>query len=347
MKYWVLIILINIQVSGSAQAVSENNDTESLMEELEVYVNGEFVPWAEASRSSGTFHLFKKLEDDQRVVISSEESFVIFINNSLGGNFKRFELSGDSIKTPFAISPVHIGIYTKKPQELSVELITPNGLKENMVLPRSSSSSQAAVIIFIVILVLIATARVIFSGMKGNYYALGRIFSLRDKEEVVLWSKQFSGPNMLYSFIVSGIVSFILIALFAGFKQVGTDMYRWISIAILIFIVLNIRGLVIRFFGRIFQLGAEAQFHSVNLIRITLIMGIVFSSVLLIIILKGIPIPEILYKLGLAMLLIRFLILSLKLINGSNSQIIIKISYICGTELIPLIVIIHVANRFS
>lgn len=338
------VFILSISV-GLAQDIGNNK---SIKGELTIFKNGVYNQ--PKGTNEGFFYLKRNIKYGEEIILNSERGFTLFLNNKIVGLFNTYTIDGDSVNAPFKNNIFVAIVRTDDFSSFDAHLKLINSTNKEITNLKRVKTNNAIIIMALVILALFGIAKVLFSGYKGDYFVLRRIFSYRDKEEVILWSRHFSGNNLFYMVMLSFVIGFIVVVLFYNNDNVSEFVKNWILIVFGVFIFVNMRISIIKFFGRVFLMKDNAQFHSINFVRLTIVLSLILSFGIFLMLIYGKDfdfIKLVFLKIGLILLLLRFALLSSKLINGSNKQIILKFSYLCGTELIPLLGIIHVASQFS
>lgn len=215
---------------------------------------------------------------------------------------------------------------------------------------------------FFVVAILLVTAFYAFlinRYPKGNkdFFNFSKAFSLTLKEEKVLTQRNMSAANILF-FCLYGMIIALVIMLFwkiiGGIPEIfefislstfNSCLFGWLALSAMAFCVVELKYLLIRVLSSLFNADKIAQIHFFDFIRI----GLIFISAILTaasaFYLSSIDrymVFTILLYLFVFLLGVRILILFFKLIGDGSFRKIHLISYLCTTEILPLLIGIRI-----
>lgn len=299
------------------------------------------------TRDRSHYHWRGGIDYGEEIVIADQNKFWLFSDNQLIGSFTSYTIKGDSLKYPFRNPKLFLTIGTSY-KDLKIERRKDNITERALPEEYRTSIGNGVWIVSLIILLFFAITRSVFEGTKSEYFILRRIFSYRDKEETVLWARHFSLANLSHIILLAGLLSFIISLLYESKNSVSEFISYWALGFLVAFAFINIRIFWIKLFGQTFQLKNSAQFHSINYIRISLVLSLILLSVLIVLKTQGYHFHELLstfYVVGLLFIVLRIIILTLKLINSPGKKIVLKFSYLCGSELVPSMGIVYLSSQ--
>ena len=198
------------------------------------------------------------------------------------------------------------------------------------------------------ILLLIAYTIILntFGRVFKNFYDIGRTLSLNIREEYTFKGRVFSTNNLVIILTHSFLMGFIAISLFGfslfNLENLGQAYSKWALISVIIFLAFVLKFWLLLIIANLFDLNAITNRHYLEFLRMSKIFfGILF--ILMLILFLGFEIDlrnnyEFLKNLIIIFLVLRVLLLYFKFIRSSSLKNLYLISYLCGTELIPLVI---------
>ena len=194
---------------------------------------------------------------------------------------------------------------------------------------------------------------------KGHrdFFNFSKAFSLTLKEEKVLTQRNMGTANILF-FVLYGMAMALVIVLFWEifdgipeiFSFISLSTFKsclvgWLILSFIAFCVVELKYLLIRVVSSLLNVDKIAQIHFFDFVRI----GLIFIGITLlaasILYLSRIEIQVVfttLLYLFVILLGIRIVILLFKLIGDTSFRKIHLISYLCTTEILPLLIGIRI-----
>ena len=186
-----------------------------------------------------------------------------------------------------------------------------------------------------------------------EFYSLSKVFSIKLRYENVSTLKIFNWPNILFVLTHCLLVSYVLMVVIGllgepvpylnvSVSGVMAGIYRWISLAFLVFLLLLGKYVLIKLLSTMMNLKELDQIHFFEFVRISIFIystGAVFMAVLLL----GYYLPEpgyfiwVIYLVAL-LSVVRIVLLYLKFLRLSTFRNLYLFSYLCTTEILPLII---------
>ncbi|GEM_PF-5579913 len=191
---------------------------------------------------------------------------------------------------------------------------------------------------------LIGIYRSRFPKLFSDLFDLRGILRWRLRQSVFYEIKVFQPSNLfiyaLYGFLFVLFYSKNQIYIDSELVVLTSDIYTLILVFIIGFLSCPLKYVIINFFAVMFGLSAYSRFHYMEFIRLT------FLGMVMVVLMSFTPLP-IRAMLSPDMLLIALLLISIsllfiKLLSNSVDKKLYLFSYICTTEIIPLLFIIKV-----
>ena len=356
---FIFVLLLLIPFFLQAQDfVSKDFRSEWQMYQGERYVPFEANPkistiyfWLEPSQFSG-----------QLLRVESSKPFTIFIDGQLfASGDGRLDVPIDSVKRIFMAPVLLVGIHQEKIRAggLQTLIISKAPLKTSETeSPMRFSSFRDFVIVGMLILVSVLILVVQLNPkLAADYFSIIKMFFLREGEDSQIYSRITNSINFLfyaYSSLMIGyylmiifhfIPSDYVVALAFQSDSFGEAVFLWIKLSAIILAFVFLKVLLVYVLSRMFGLTEIAGIHIFNWIRLLLV---VFGSLTMILffyfILHGHNenFHVILLKIISWMLVGWMFLIILKLSKRMSHSMFHLFSYICATELIPLLITIKV-----
>lgn len=359
----ILLFLFLFQ-SFQAWSFQKQLKTETdLINRFLVYESGRFVAYTNKDnhRQSISFFLNSKDHKTDYLQLNVSGETALFRNNKIINYFKEDSMVYYPVNKLLGIEKeVFITIYNSKlrPEDLNAKLVSKTSNIPRILKP--SERSQKVFLNFymtglIIILMIIAISRNKFPRLYHDYFFVTRMISFRNVEEYVLQLRPFSRPNILFYIIISlsaglfifGLQNF-LEATFNPLIQIDPSsffesIYLWITGSLIILFSIFLKWILIRNLARLFKLREFNYIHLFNSLRfnfLTLIIALVVFTVFYLIIGYDAPSTyQTLLHIVIAMLLLRIILIFFKLLEFGTHRKLHLFSYLCGTELIPFIIV--------
>ncbi len=188
-----------------------------------------------------------------------------------------------------------------------------------------------------------------------EYFKVGRAFSAREMDENLLKSRPFTGVNvsifLFFSLLLAQlIVSTVYLADLFPEKSIfysetfWMSIWNWAKVTLLVFLFVHIKFLVLLIFTRLFNLHSFLNSHFMNNIRLCLI-AISLLSVVVAVLYFGVygyhhDVYLSIYRIILIGIIPISVVIFIKLMASASFKNLHLFSYICGTELIPYVLIL-------
>ena len=364
----ILTIFFLLQFTAEA-ATSDTTVVRNLNEDWYFVDNEGYLPLVDKTNyQKRTIHFTLKAKEyeGKSLLLKSSDQVSVFLNNDLALILNGAQvLSIDSLQDLYQ-SDLHFTVYNKNlnvfnltTQVLSISAADSAPLGSDLVLikqRRQSNFNYAVLVSLFVLAVFLATLYSFYANTFIEFFKLRRAIGVREIDENLLKNRPLNGVNLLFYLFLSLLIG-LTIFFSANMSQIFQDvgMFRadtflegilnWIKISFLIFLWLTIKYLLIGNLTGLFKLGGFHNSHFINYVRMTIVIfsvGLVF----LVFSYYGFGIVStnyyiILFNIMLILMGIKIIILFFKLLNTGAYRTLHLFSYLCGTEVIPYILLLY------
>lgn len=299
------------------------------------------------------------------------EGTAIFVNNKIVdraaiGGCRHYEI--DSLMSVHRQKSLFISFFK---ENLNPELITtalmarqPAGnfqaqSNSNPQIKKRFSNHFADFFIMAILMVAAFYAFLINQYPKGykDYLNFSKAFSMTLKEEQVLTQRNMGSFNALFLYMYSMVLSLVIILFwkifgripelfeFVALETVPSAMRSWLILSSMAYAVVGMKYFLIKVLCSLLNIDKIAQIHFFDFIRISFIFvtaTLVVSSVMFLTVLDQIVPFNIILYLFIILLGVRVVILLFKLLGDTSFRKIHLISYLCTTEILPLLIGIRI-----
>jgi hypothetical protein len=296
----------------------------------------------------------------KKLIIASGFGYFVFLNGKIIGEYKgQTEFNLDSLANVGKSSDLLITVFQRKlsSSALITKLkTTPNDIHEIVEKPSTFFKDFVIVAGLLIILLFVLTTR-LNPKLSNDYLSLQKIISLRDADDSQSNARLTNSSNVQFYLMTSLLLALFFIMVYKFVPSdyalstsfVSNSFWKSISLWLLtaIVFVLIFIGKIITIFSltRLFGLRGLARIHYFNWVRLLLIIFGAASVVIFIYFISRGLSPgffEVLLYIVTTSLVAWTLIVFLKLNNKSEHSMFHLFSYICATEIIPLLIIIKV-----
>jgi hypothetical protein len=297
------------------------------------------------------------------LLINSPNEFSIFLNSSLLlDQVKQVTFPMDSLKKLTSANLLFIAIHLNHKigrNNLSTTLCSKVKLTTRVETPLTlrADTSFRDFVVSVVMALLIFLVGVVRLNPKlsSDYFSIAKIFSLRESEDDQFYYR-ITSTNILFYLLTSMLFAlfFLIVGNFleqgGEFNVQGARGYweyllLWGKVSLMVLGLLFIKIIVTFVIALLFGAREVAGFHFLNFIRLSLVsVGLLTLVLVFYFLLHGqrVGVYNFLY-LTFGWILIGWIILFfLKLINRVRHSVFHLFSYICATEIIPVLVIIKI-----
>ena len=212
----------------------------------------------------------------------------------------------------------------------------------------------AAGLLIIVLFVLISQLN---PKLASDYFSFIKIFSLREADDIQAAARLTSSTNIQFYISCSLLLAYCLLILFQHLPgtyalpikfqshSFGSAVWQWIKLSTIILGFFFVKITIIFSLTRLFGMRGMARLHFFNWVRLMLVVfGICSIVVFLYFINRGLR-PEFFatFLSVISAALIGWVLLAFLKLNGKSEHSLFHLfSYICATEIIPLLITVKV-----
>jgi hypothetical protein len=299
-----------------------------------------------------------------RLKISSENPFFVFVNGKLLKEHQgELIWKLDSLFSVVYSTSLTFSIYQHdiNERELKTVVLSAQPQQQKQVLSnelRADSFFKDFVIIagLIVMMLFVLTIRG-HSKLAADYFSVARIFSLREGDDTQLHARFTSSSNILFYVFCSLMLGLYLIIVFHHlphkhalplmFKAAGfwSVLGQWIKLSTIILAILFTKILIVFSLSNLFGMKGLAGVHFFNWMRLVMIVcGALFVVLFTYFISRGYSpaFYEVMLTFVVVVLIVWIIIAFFKLSSKIEHSMFHLFSYICATEIIPLLITIKV-----
>lgn len=336
-------------------AISQSKKIVNLKSTWQVQRQDKFIAYEGQKTKTIHFGLDKKSLSSS-LVIFDRLPFSVFINGKLLTQSKdSLKLSVDSLWSLYQ-GKLFFSIHQEQPvySLQSVLVSSANLATDNNWLRTGNYFSD-----FVVIASLLLFASLVFlfrsnTKLTVDYLNVIKLFSLQDRDESTVASRIGSSINLFFFALISFFIGLILIIIFkiapdrvrlAGnfvFDSTGQAFFVWILLSLIIFVFLVTKLVLIASFSLLFNIRDTVRFQFFNFIRLLFVAVSLMASLALIYFIFQAQGSMLFYNLlliGGFFIIIGSLFLFLKLLTRTSFPIFHLFSYLCATEIIPLMIV--------
>jgi hypothetical protein len=327
-----------------------------------VYHDGKYVPYTSESLNAVYFTLKTSEYPGADLRIGSSRSYFLFINGKLSGEFAGTKVfSIDSLGGQHSTSTLTACIYQKEinPRELStkVEKVHSRPAEISNAYRPSTFFKDFVIVSGLVIIIFFLVISQINPKLTSDYFSVIKIFSPREADDAQSNARLTSSNNFQFYIGCSLLIALYLLiilyhlpneyALPLSFQATGfwSVMWQWIRLAAVIMLLFLLKIVIVFMLTRLFNMRGLARVHFFNWMRLLLI---VFGGATIILfsyyIMRGHNETFFVAFLSLIVAtLIGWIFIVFMKLNGKTEHSMFHLfSYICATELIPLLITIKV-----
>lgn len=188
-----------------------------------------------------------------------------------------------------------------------------------------------------------------------DYFSFQRSLSFKNREETLVSTRPFNRTNILFIILDSGIIAFLLVAfvrltngyVYFPFVSAGMNLSQslliWIFTTSIVFTSFLLKYLLLSVFIGLFRLGDFRYIQHFNSLRYSLGSFLLIFILLIITYLsfrtEGLGAYFIFTRILVILLIMRIIVIYFKLRDYTSYRNFHLFSYLCGTELIPFILV--------
>ncbi len=361
--YFLLCFLfLNYFCSAQKQLFSSDN----ISSNWKIYKNREYQPYIATEGAKAIhFEMKKSRLKKEFLEIHSLHNFNLFINGCLTlKSTKEFlRLNLDSLRLKYSQN-LSFTIYSPTPlndKTISIIVFKPLIGKAESELGKRTNDGflDFAILAFMILLMVFGILFRANPKLMFDYLNVAKIFSLRQREENLLSNRVASSTNILYYIFTSFLIAALLMVVIQqGNTSINAAQYfkfdsalkgflNWMLLGLLITGLLFCKLIIIYSFSMLFKLRGTLQLHFFNFVRVLILISIIISIILLALFVGYQSLT--LYKYVLFfianLIFICWIIATyLKLLTNTSFRFFHLFSYLCATEIIPIIVLLKIIS---
>ena len=297
----------------------------------------------------------------QFLSVSSTEECNLFVNGKLIGSGKAILMSIDSLSALYS-EKLFLAVHGRAAiGDLTTQIVSPypsrsEDFTSEMIRPPTFFRDYSIItsgILLLFFLILFRTN----PQLTFDYFSFAKIFSVQERNENLLASRITSSVNLLFyvfcamlaGFLLSGVLYFagfyFHLTKFYGISSLGSAFGAWLKLSLFVLALLAAKLIIVLTFSSLFSFRETVSFQFFNFLRFVLFTAVVMAVLsLLYFVFKG----------GQAVFYERLIILALVLLSIGSVMVLIKLlarapfsffhlfSYLCASEIIPLVIIIKI-----
>jgi hypothetical protein len=336
-----------------------------LKKDWKVYQDQSLVPYSDKAHSSEVIYLEVdpgKYQPNSRLRIKSSQPLSVYLNyNLMHHHSSMIEFDIDSLND---LVPARWLFSIYQPNGFSwlkTEVVSTNGdqSKGEVALRSPNYYLDFSIIATIILLVFFVALMRTNPRLTFDYFNFVRLFSVQEREDSLLNSRISSSANILYYAFGSISIGFALLTIFHFgsdhisiaeyfvIDSIGIAFWQWLKLSVFVFGALLFRLILLSAFGSLFKLKDVITVQFYNSIRLGfLVSAISYLTCLCFFILRVQSPGRYSSLLGLVVILLVFwvLLVGLKLLRRSSFRFFHLFSYLCASELIPVVILVKVLN---
>lgn len=292
------------------------------------------------------------------ILIQAPDEFTLFVNGQIQTRSRlEFKLNVDSLLSVWPGEPA-LAIFQKgNIKTIRTDLIY-RSYSENENIQRKSTHFEDFVILGV--LILFGFFVILFrtnTRLTVDYLNIAKVFSIQEREEVTVTGRIGSSVNILFFAFISLFGGLVLLIIFNGgppslqptanilIESTVQALGRWFLFSFLIFIFLIAKLLLIWSMSSLFGFKGVVRFQFFNFIRSLYVVAALMGVFLIGYFIWGKERPDFFYFLlasACGFMILSTFFLYFKLMTRTSSTVFHLFSYLCGSEIIPLMILIKV-----
>lgn len=289
--------------------------------------------------------------------VHTPKQFFLFVNGSLLDKYQGIvRLNLDSLTKVYATSSLTISIYqsTIKPGNLETSVVSLQPLNPGVTIDKKPDSflKDFVVTAGLILIIFFAVIIRVHPKLAADYFSVMKILSLREGEDNQAHARFALSSNVLFYIFCSLLTGLYLLIIFYHLPEkylITLDfrstsffgiLWQWIKISILVLMLLILKLTAVFALSNLFGIKGIAGIHFFNNIRVLLVVTSTLSVVLFIYFIshgQDIYFYITLLSILLFALILWIVLVFLKLSNRIEHSMFHLFSYICATEVIPLL----------
>jgi hypothetical protein len=295
--------------------------------------------------------------------LQSDKSYFLFINGKVRGEYQgQVLLNLDSLAQAVYNGHYLLAIHQKKinGKDLISQVILrqpPSSVIEDTAARPYSHFRDFVVIAGLLIILLFVLAMRLNPKLAAEYFSIPRMFSSRDADDSQASARLTSSSNVQFYILCSLLIGFYLLIILynlppnyalpnrfyaSGFWMIS---WQWLKLSVIIFYVFVLKIFIILSLTHLFGMRGMARFHFFNWMRLLLV---VFGSATVVLFIYFISHGTrydffVVFLSLMVAALITWIVVAFFKLSGRNEHSVFHLfSYLCATEIIPLLITVKV-----
>jgi len=347
-----LILVLSSLFHSAEKELLVNDDLKS---KWQVLIDGRFEKYQ--GQSINTIHFSTSIEkpDQSFLQIQSKFEFYLFINSSLTNRSRFLKLNADSLNRLYG-KTIFVSIYQlNKIDDLSTEWVSYRDRSQFYNPLRPDKSFQNFTVLATLFLVILFTGLLRSNPqLTIDYLNVIKLFSFKHRDDSQFVLRITSSINLLFYFFCGLLTSLaILIAINnsselsisvdLSAKSTGEYIVQWFMVSLLIVGLLMLKLGLASIFSRLFDWKDTSGFQFFNFVRVLVISLMLIGVITIFCFSMNIYLNYyFLIKCFCGMLSLGACLMFFKLLSRESTSPFHLFSYLCATEIFPLVILIKV-----
>lgn len=352
MRALFFLTVFLIAQHARAQAIVEID----LKDRWQVYENGNWKPFARESGKAIHFSLDKWVPGS-KLMIEDRKEYSVFLDGKLiARQSNRLVLNLDSLSITYPGFKM-FSLYQRSPihsvKTVLIQLTHASAAEENSYRPGHYFADFLIIASFLVLMFWVALFRA-NSRLVLDYLNVIKLFSIQERDETIVAGRIGSSVNLLFFGLISFILALLLMVVFRmtpdrllwadkiEYTSVSSAFLVWMMLSSIIFIILFTKLIIIGSFSWLFNVREVVRFQFFNFVRLLFILAVLLCFIgigYFIFLLQNSSPYFFLLVLAAILTAISTGLLFLKLLARTHLPIFHLFSYLCATEIIPLLIL--------
>ncbi|MBX2911671.1 MAG: DUF4271 domain-containing protein [Cyclobacteriaceae bacterium] len=361
-----LLLFYNSLAIGHAQPVVGHPVVVDLRQDWKVFSGGAYEAYRPDAHGRDQAIYIEvdpgRYDKGSRFMVKGARPFSVYLNfRQVASGIKHMSLDMDSLRAKMP-SPWWFAIYHERGLSwLTTEVVSPPEMRKDIANTVRASGHYLDFSIIASLLLLVFFAALLQTNPRHTFDYLNavRLFSIQERDDALLNSRISASVNILYYTFCSLAAGLALLTIFhfgadlipvsKSFvaSSFGECVWQWLKVSGLALTVLMAKLLVLMGLSRLFDFreAPALQFH--NFVRLVFFISILSGGACLCYFIFKIQNPQAYsFLLGAIIFLLALwpVVIGLKLLRRSPFRFFHLFSYLCASELIPIIILIKVLN---
>ncbi|HRK53770.1 MAG TPA: DUF4271 domain-containing protein [Cyclobacteriaceae bacterium] len=362
----LIVIIFFSTVVGFSQPLIEHPVVTDLQKDWKVFSEGQFESYEPHFYTKDRTIYFEvdpgRYSRGSYLEINGARPFSVYINyQQIAFERKFISLNLDSLRTKIP-EPWLLSVYHSKGLSwLQTKVVSPSVLRSDIgnSLRAPEFYLDFSIIVSVLLLIYFTVLLRTNPRLTLDYLNFIRLFSIQEREDTLLNSRISASVNILYYLFSSLVAGFSLLTIFHfganlipisesfAANSFGQSFLQWFKISGMIFIVLLAKLILLLSLARLFDFRDAPSPQFYNYVRLMFFISILSGLVCICYFVFKIQSPEAYsFLIGaiVLLLIVWVVVIGLKLMRRSTFRFFHLFSYLCASELIPIVILVKVLN---